>query len=268
MLEVQKGLIEAENILEELGFDQLPINPFDVVDAISTPNFKVIMETHDFSSLEILGKAQGNDSAALIYINKNIPDKGRSNFTAAHEVGHVCMHIMPQKKLLFECGNNELSNSFNDPIELQANGFASGLLMPKNLIKPLSNSDLNWVEIQKISNACSTSLEATFRRLLLMIKEPYALVIHQNGKFQRYVPSENFNFYIQKYPLSSAQKDLIIDVKEEAYPFDFDEVDPCEWVNPESRGYILESIYISSILLNAGITYTLIKYDEDSVVEK
>lgn len=84
MIEEQKGISEAEQILEELEFDSLPIIPSEVVDAISSDHFNVVLEEHNFSSEKILGKAQGNDSAALIYINKNIPDQRRSNFTAAH----------------------------------------------------------------------------------------------------------------------------------------------------------------------------------------
>lgn len=134
MVEEQKGIAEAEQILEELEFDLLPIIPSEVVSAISFDHFNVMLEVHEFPSEKILGKAQGNDSAALIYINKNIPDQRRLNFTAAHEIGHVCMHIMPQKKMLFECGSKELSNPFNDPIERQANGLASlqGCSCPKS----------------------------------------------------------------------------------------------------------------------------------------
>ncbi|KLN60760.1 hypothetical protein WH96_09750 [Kiloniella spongiae] len=263
MIEVQKGVAEAENTLEELGIDQLPIVPSEVVDIISSNDFRVVMEVHDFSSKKILGKAQGNKNAALIYINKNIPDIGRFNFTAAHEVGHVCMHIMPQKKMFFECGNKELSNAFNDPIERQANGFASGLLMPKQLIKKLTDGEINWENISRISSVCASSLEATLRRMLLLSKDPTALVIHQNGEFKRFVVSDNFEFYVENYPLSSNQRELLVDVKEQSYPSCFDEVDASDWVNPQYRGDKLERLYVSSILLNDGFSYSLITYDDD-----
>ena len=93
MIEEQKGISEAENTLEELGIDRSPIVPSEVVNTISVEDFKVVMEVHEFSSEKILGKAQGNESAALIYVNKNIPDMGRFNFTAAHEIGHVGVSI-------------------------------------------------------------------------------------------------------------------------------------------------------------------------------
>ncbi len=269
MIEEQKGIAEAENTLEELGIDKLPIVPSEVVSVISSNNFKVVMEAHDFSSEKILGKAKGNENAALIYLNKNISDKGRFNFTAAHEIGHVCMHIMPQKKMFFECGSKELSNPFDDPIEQQANGFASGLLMPKQLICSLTDGDLNWENIYTISSCCVSSLEATFRRMLLLSKEPFSLVIHQNGKFKRFVASDNFGFYVDNSPLSPDQRELLVDVKEQLlYPSDFDEVDASDWVNPRYRGDTLERLYASSILLNDGFSYSLITYDDDCFADQ
>lgn len=268
MIEEQKGVAEAENILEELGFDALPIIPSDVVNAISSDDFRVVMEAHEFSSDKIMGKAEGNSNAALIYLNKNIPDKGRFNFTAAHEIGHVCMHIMPQRKMFFECGSKEIYNPFDDPIEKEANGFASGLLMPKQLITSLTDGDINWGNIHTISSECGSSLEATFRRLMLLNKEPFALVIHQNGNFKRFVASDNFDFFIEKLSLSGDQKDFLVDVKDDDFPSNFDETDASDWVNPSRAGYTLDSIFVSSILLSEDFSYSLLTYNDDCFIEE
>lgn len=268
MIEEQKGIFEAENTLEDLGVDRLPIVPSEIAGLISSKDFEVIMETHDFSSDKILGAAQGNNSKALIYLNKNIPDARRFNFTAAHEIGHVCMHIMPQEKMSFECGSKELSNPFDDPIEQQANGFASGLLMPKQLISGITDGEINWENIHTISSKCASSLEATFRRMLLLSKEPFALVIHRNGAYKRYVASDNFGFFIHNLPLSYDQKELFVDVSEQPYSSDFDEVEASDWVNPQHRGYMLQSLYVSSILLNEGFSYSLLTYNDDCFIEQ
>lgn len=263
MIEEQKGAYEAENLLEELGFDSLPINPVDVANSIDHEGFRVVMEYKDFDSDSILGKAEGNSKGALIYINNSIPDAGRLNFTAAHEIGHVCLHIMPQKKLSFECGFKELSNPYDDPIEKEANGFASGLLMPNYMIKQYSNCDVNWHDINQIHELCGSSLEATYRRFTNIDKMPCAMVIHQHGKFKRYVASSDFEFYILNHSLTADQKSSAIDVKEEGYPSDFDVVVASDWVNTFSNGQTLETIYSSTVLLNEGITYTLLTYDDD-----
>jgi len=267
MIEEQKGATEAENLLEDLGFDALPIFPIDIVSAINCNDFSVTMEEQYFDSDKILGKAVGNDKGALIYINANITDPGRSKFTAAHEVGHVSMHIIPQLKMSFECGKKEISNPYDDPIERQANGFASGLLMPKTLIRKHSDCEINWKNIQTISELCGASLEATYRRFSFLEKVPNAMVIHQHGKFKRFVASENFDFFIDQSSLSSYQKSLITDIKEEPYPHAFDTVDASDWINPRCKSITLESIYTSTILLNEGFTYTILTYDDDCISE-
>jgi Zn-dependent peptidase ImmA (M78 family) len=268
MLEEQKGAQAAEELLEDIGFDVLPIIPSKVAASIDSEYFRVVLEEKEFVSDGILGKAEGNNKGALIYVNANIPDKRRLNFTAAHEIGHVCMHIMQQKRMSFECGKKELYNQFNDPIEKEANGFASGLLMPKRLITNKFNGDITWQNIHHLSQLCDASLEAVYRRISNLDRSPTALIIHQNGAFKRFVASPNFDFYIERSPLSHNQKELATDIKEEAYPEDFEIVEASDWINPRSNGIDLESLFASTIILEEGYSYTILTYDDDCIAEE
>ncbi|MEM7419082.1 MAG: ImmA/IrrE family metallo-endopeptidase [Pseudomonadota bacterium] len=266
-MEEQKGAAEAESLLEDLGFDQLPINVEQFIDAVSDESFPIDIEFHKFSSDQFLGKAVGNEKGAGIIVNESIPDPRRKNFTAAHEAGHVCMHIMQGRAEKFYCGDIELGNYFKNPLERQANGFASGLLMPKGLVKGLSDGDVNWHNIKHISDKCGTSLEAAFRRLSWLEKAPVALVIHQNKLFKRFVSTAHFDFYIQQSNLSLDQVASCVQISHETFPNDFDTVDPIYWVTPERKGIRLNELYASSILLNDGFIYTLLSYDDDCLEE-
>jgi len=267
MIHIQNGIAEAESLLEDLGFNTLPIKPFEVARSIHCDDFKLAMELHPFNSESILGRAEGNSKAALVYINSNIPDEGRLNFTAAHELGHVCMHIMPMVRTSFECGKNELSASFDDPVEQEANGFASGLLIPKSLTARLTDGEVNWFNIDIVARACETSLEATYRRMAYNDKSPSVMIIHQNGQFKRFVPMNGFDHFIEKGPLSREQRAGLVDIKKDGFPSDFDEVDASDWVNPHTKYVTLSKIYCSSILLNDGFSYTLLTYDDDCLTE-
>tara|TARA_R110000787_G_scaffold209044_1_gene319101 strand:- start:3974 stop:4786 length:813 start_codon:yes stop_codon:yes gene_type:complete len=263
MIHIQKGIADAESLLEDLGYNTLPVKPFEIARSIHCDDFKLQMELHPFKSEAILGRAEGNSKAALVYINENIPDDGRLNFTAAHELGHVCMHIMPMIKTSFECGKKELSNSFNDPVEQEANGFASGLLIPERLTTSLTDGDINWSNIDIVSSACEASLEATYRKMAQTDGSPSAMIIHQNGQFRRFVSMNDFGYYIGNSPLSSDQRASLVDIKTDPYPNDFDEVDASDWVSPYSKHGSLSTIYCSSVLLNDGFSYTLLTYDDD-----
>jgi Zn-dependent peptidase ImmA (M78 family) len=262
-----RGTVEAESLIEDLGFTKLPINPEEVAKKISDDSFKLVVESHPFDSMNILGKALGNDKGALVYVNSNIPHGGRYNFTVAHELGHVCMHIMHGVKSEFECGKNELSNQYDDPREQEANGFASGLLMPKSLVSKLTDGDINWVNIQIVEKACETSLEASFRRMARIYRDPCALIIHKDGNFWRYILSDNFAAFVNKSPLSVEQKSLCINGLTEFFPADFDTVDAIDWVSPRIKHETLETIYSSSISLKNDITYTLLRYDDECFVD-
>ena len=267
MIGEQRGAADAESLLEDFGVTKLPIKPEEIAKEISHDSFNLVLESHSFDSDNILGKAVGNERGALVYVNSNIPHGGRYNFTVAHELGHVCMHIMTGMRESFECGSSELSNQYEDPREQEANGFASGLLMPKSLISPLTDGDINWANIRFIEKACETSLEAVFRRMTRIYKEPSALIMHKNGKFWRYVLSDNFAAFINKSPLSKDQKTLCVNGLTEDFPEDFDTVDAMDWVNPRIKNETLESIYSSSISLKNNITYTLLRYDDECFPE-
>lgn len=257
------GMAQAESLLEDLGFDTLPIKPLEVANYISDDSHKIVVEAHPFDSEQILGTAVGNDRASLIYVNSNIPHDGRYNFTLAHELGHVCMHIMPGIKQRFECGKNQIYSPFDDPIEQEANGFASGLLMPERLINNLTDGDINWSNIRSIETCCETSLEAAFRRMIGLSRDPAALVIHKSGKFKRFVSSDSFSAYIERAPLSPEQISQCTVVTEDGFPSKLDTVDAIDWVNPSIRHENLERIYASSIKLENEITYTILRYDDD-----
>lgn len=268
MNEEQEGIRVAEGLLDAFGMDTLPIIPEVVVQKISCASFKVELMEEDFSK-EVLGKAIGHKSAAIIAVRKSIIPRERYNFTVAHEIGHVCMHIATEKKNEFNCGENEFSSSspHNDPFERQANGFAAGLLMPRTLIRSITDGEMVWGNIATIGKKCGTSLEASFRRLSRLSRMPSAMIIHKNNgaSFSRFISSDNFEHYIKREPLSHDQKVLSVDVKVERFPNCHETVDASDWVDPVKRGVTLEKIYASTIALENGFLYTLLTYDNDCI---
>ncbi len=73
--------------------------------------------------------------------------------------------------------------------------------------------------------------------------------------------------YIQKTNLSADQLASCVNVNDQAYPSDFDAVDPTDWITPERNGMLLTELYASSILLKDGFIYTLLSYDDDCLEE-
>jgi len=84
-----------------------------------------------------------------IMINSNIDNVGRKNFTIAHELGHYFLgHQLKSNMLVDTTINEECSNK--EPIEYEADYFATCLLMPEDKITSAVKSIL--YRINKISS--------------------------------------------------------------------------------------------------------------------
>lgn len=96
--------------------------------------FKEIEENQD-DFLGALVKTNSNQNC--IIINKNIDNVGRKHFTIAHELGHYFLNHQLNNAFLFCTKSDVLEDGYqSDPIEREANYFASCFLMPEAKIKP------------------------------------------------------------------------------------------------------------------------------------
>ena len=78
----------------------------------------------------------GNNGQVYIMINSSTENIGRKNFTIAHELGHFfLLHQLKQNS--FYCSDKSIveEGTYKDPIEQEANYFASCLLMPETKVK-------------------------------------------------------------------------------------------------------------------------------------
>lgn len=93
---------------------------------------------------DFVGALTKNKDQAYIFVNKDIDNIGRKHFTIAHELGHYFLSHNLHSNLGF-CTNNDIAEEEyqKNPIEREANYFASCLLMPKEKVK---NAFLNILE--------------------------------------------------------------------------------------------------------------------------
>ena len=152
---LKNSTIEKESIklLESYSKDtgQLLAKPVDPIDIIEYLGYDVDFRKDGiYEDKNILGGLRIAEKK--VEINENLSDhEGRMNFTAAHETGHIVLHV-PFYIEKMEAGQLEIENndSKNDilcrkeagfegqkkePEEWQADKFAAYLLMPSALIK-------------------------------------------------------------------------------------------------------------------------------------
>lgn len=129
---MKNGKIEAQKLLAELSITKAPI-PIERI----ARHLKAQIR-HSPLDNELSGMAVIKNGEAIIGVN-SLHHPNRQRFTIAHEIGHLRMHedlllehvhVDKEFKLL----RNENSSTGTDRREVEANQFASELLMPEDLL--------------------------------------------------------------------------------------------------------------------------------------
>lgn len=255
---------EAERLLEDLGLTDMPVKLDVVCKAMSSSNFSITLNEEPMSSDKFHGISIGNENGAEILINANISNPHRRRFTAAHEIGHVHLHIQTGKRSKFECTAEDISagKDSNNIYEKEANAFASSLLMPAATVSPLiRRNDLTWPLIQRVASMCDVSLEAATRRTITLSKDACCLIVHKKGQmwtpiksraFTAYVPNQPYPPHLLRQP-DGGQALSLVD--------NFEECDFSDWTFPENA---IGKLFYSSIHNEEfNRTMTLLLHEEE-----
>jgi Zn-dependent peptidase ImmA (M78 family) len=134
MSELDEARAQARALVSKLGLEAPPV-PVDRLAKI----LGVRVEYTPFDD-ELSGMAFIRDGKPVIGVNSN-HHPNRQRFTIAHELAHVVLHRSKlDATVLIDKGKNfiprdSLSAEGIDPLEMQANAFASELLMPERLVR-------------------------------------------------------------------------------------------------------------------------------------
>ncbi len=256
--------VEAERLLEDLDLKQIPVIPEVVCEAMSSSS-KITINEQSMSSEGFHGISIGDSYGAAILINEAISNPHRKRFTAAHEIGHVHLHIQTNQQSEFQCTATDISsnNSKNSDFEKEANEFASSLLMPASIISPdIQKNDLSWALIENIQKRCDVSLEAAARRVIALSKDTCCLIIHKQNEMWTPIKSASFNTYLSKqtfpHDLHTNTDTGGIDL----LPDELDECDFSDWNFPDKA--CTGQLFYSSIHNSEfNRTMTLLLHEED-----
>ena len=108
----------------------------------------------------------------------------RTRFSIAHELGHYFLEA--HRAYLRRTGKSHPSRGeflSDRTIEMEADAFAGGLLMPSALLGPLANKgDLTFSQIEAWANTFKTSVTSTARRSIELSDFPCALIGVREGR--------------------------------------------------------------------------------------
>lgn len=125
---------QARALVEKLGLKAPPVPVEKLAKALG-----VRIEYNPFDD-ELSGMAFLRDGKPVIGVNAN-HHPNRQRFTIAHELGHIILHrsrldaaVLVDKSKNF-IARDAMSAEGTDLVEVQANAFASELLMPARLVR-------------------------------------------------------------------------------------------------------------------------------------
>lgn len=175
-----KSELRAAELLKMLDLVALPIDPFKIAERkqIACQQMPSLGEGISGCMMKV------GDNFGILY-SARFASEGFRNFTVGHELGHYCMdghvaHLFAGGETLHRSSSGFISS---DLYEQEADAFAAGLLMPKDLFGAAAAPAGEGLQaIESLAALCRTSLTATAVRFAKLSQEPVAVVCSEKGK--------------------------------------------------------------------------------------
>lgn len=180
----------GEQTAREFGFDSFPVDPFDIAEQSD-----ILVEAKDPQIEGVSGCIIINDDGVGIIYSTRVRSLGFRRFTVAHELGHYFLEGHPAE--IEASGGFHASRAGftqgTSSIELEADHFASGLLMPTRLVKEvLSSEGVGMPGITALSLDAETSLTSAAIRAAECAPYPVAVIVSQGENVCYGFLSESF----------------------------------------------------------------------------
>lgn len=180
----------GEKIAAAHGFTSFPVDPFTIA-----ANENILVEAKDPDRKGMSGCIVfTNDGAGIIYAT-DIRSEGFRRFTVAHELGHYFLEGHPEE--ILKTGPVHFSRAGfvqgGSSIELEADHFASGLLMPTRLTRDaLFKAPIGLAGVQHLATVAEASLTAAAIRTAECAPYPVAIVVSERDQVSYGFLSESF----------------------------------------------------------------------------
>ena len=166
---------EGERIAKEAGFNSFPVRP-----RVIASSHNILIEAKPPEIKGVSGGIIFVNNQAIIFHATNIENEGFINFTISHELGHFFLPGHPE--MIQEQGGTHVSRAGftqgDSSIELEADHFAAGLLMPEHLVRTHINRNAPGLDaILGLSTIAECSVTAAAIRTAECSRDPIAIIV-------------------------------------------------------------------------------------------
>ena len=248
----------ADQILDELG-----VKNAEDIDVEAIAQYVGATVTYEFLAgceANIIGHAD----RAIITVNAS-SRRPRQRFGIAHELGHW---MYDHGTTVFACQDVQFQAQWSDAHpEARANRYASDLLLPDFLFRPLAHGrPCTLSTVRDLANQFETSLTSTAIRLVDHGSYPAMLVCNTRDRRKWFIRSSDLSQRL--WPVDSPGKDtiahdLLQDPVADAPPID---TNASEWIDHPDAGKYL--IHEESFPVADGIVLSLLSWkDEQQLID-
>lgn len=201
--------LHAQQLLENCGLDEIT----DIEMDLFVSGLDAMLIEEELTNCD--GKIIFGNSKTVIKTNSRIQFIERKRFVTAHEIGHLIMHRNMQLPVDAFANFNIIAGMEmalkSGRQELEANEFASELLMPEKLfLKEAKGKKFSPLLIKQLSERFRTSLTATvFRYLQFDQLHPLCLVFIENGKVKYWKKADDLKVWFGDYTRLSPPFDSV-----------------------------------------------------------
>ena len=177
----------AEQLLDNLGKNALPIDPFVIAE-----DHEIMVKSKEFDTAGVSGcLLKVGDNFGIMY-STHIKNEGFIRFTVAHELGHYFLPGHVDALFINRKPHYSQSNFVSsDPFELEADHFAASLLMPSRLfLREIRRAGEGFGAINSLANTFKTSITATAIRFATYAEDPVAVIISKGDRIHYCFMSE------------------------------------------------------------------------------
>jgi Zn-dependent peptidase ImmA (M78 family) len=197
MIRSTNAHLMARKVLSDSGLDEITDLPMDLFVA----GLEAMLVEEPLNNCD--GKIIFGANKTVIKVNSSIQFPERKRYVTAHEVGHLIMHKGMQLPDDTFANFNIISGMEtalkSGKQELEANEFASELLMPESLFIKEAKGKFSPLLIKKLAERFKTSLTATVFRYFNFDLHPLCLVYIENGKVKYWKKSNSMSAWMGDY---------------------------------------------------------------------
>ena len=208
-----------------------------------------------------------DEGVILVNNSGGLNTEKRQRFTLGHELGHF---MIPHHGYKMSCSIVDMENNSSkmETVELEANDFASKILMPEVLFCRNTFFDNPSIKnIQKLGLDYAVSFEASANRYVTTHHEPLVILFYKDKKLRYFKQNDHLPFYFQFKPCKNAPLPLGSISSQMQTPseekIELDYIDPSVWFN-QIKGFALPDEIVEEVYIQKnGYSATLLRFDKE-----